>query len=118
MYIVKFTDHGLADVKSLPKNVRNALKKEFEKKLMIDPKGCSEPLHGVLAGWFSFHYLEYRVIYKIFDDLKAIGVVGVGKHDADASADIYRKLEVLAKTGKLAESVLSTFRGFSIAPPH
>ena len=117
MHDLKFTDEGLADVKALPKNVKNALKKELQQTVALDPKGCAEPLIASLEGWFSFHYLEYRVVYKVFDDLPAVGIVGVGKHDRDATLDIYRKLEALAKTGKLAESVLATLRGFSFAPP-
>jgi mRNA-degrading endonuclease RelE of RelBE toxin-antitoxin system len=114
VYVIKFTDDGLADVKNLPKHVKNSIKKEFEKKVMVDPIGCAEPLGGVLEGWHSFHYLEYRVIYKVIEDIKAISVVGIGRHDKDAEKDVYRRLENLARTGKLAESVLLTFR--EIAP--
>jgi mRNA-degrading endonuclease RelE of RelBE toxin-antitoxin system len=118
VYDIKFTDEGLADAKSLQKAVRNTLKKELTGKVAVDPRGCSEPLTGSLDGWFSFHYLEYRVVYKVYDDLLAIAVAGIGKHDKDAERDIYRKLEALAQTGKLAESVLASFRGFSgVVPP-
>jgi len=117
VYEIKFTREGLANAKSLPKNVRNSLKKELRSIVALDPKGCSEPLTGFLEGWFSFHYLEYRIVFKVFDDLLAIGIAGIGKHDKDAERDIYRKLEVLAKTGKLAESVLSTFRALTVLPP-
>lgn len=116
MYTIKFTDDGLRDVKELPKNVRNALKEQLMKKLMINPQGCGEPLHGSLEGWNSFHYLEYRVVYRVFDDLLAIGIAGIGKHDKEAEVDIYRRLEDVAKNGKLAESVLVALRTFSTLP--
>ena len=84
MYTIKFTDQGLQDVLDLPKNVKNSLKKELMSKLMTNPKANGEPLNHSLLGWYSFHYLEYRVIYKVFDDLLAVGIAGIGKHDKDA----------------------------------
>jgi mRNA-degrading endonuclease RelE of RelBE toxin-antitoxin system len=114
VYTIKFTDEGLRDVRELPKNVRNALKKELTLKLMTNPQAYGEPLNHCLEGWYSFHYLEYRVIYKIFEDLLAVGIAGVGKHDKDAEIDIYRRLEGAAKNGKLAESVLVALKTFSI----
>jgi mRNA-degrading endonuclease RelE of RelBE toxin-antitoxin system len=113
VYTIQFTDEGLQDVKALPKHVMNSLKKEMAEKVQRDPVGCAEPLQGVLAGWYSFHYLEYRVIYKVYEDLSAVGVVAVGRHDPDLTADIYRRLEAAVHTGKLAESVLATLRGFT-----
>ena len=114
MYTIKFTDAGLQDVKDLPKNVKNALKKELVEKLAADPQGHGEALHHALEGWHSFHYLEYRVVYKIFEDLLAIGVAGIGKHDKDAEVDIYRRLEGAVKNGQLAHSMLLTLRTFAV----
>ncbi len=91
--------------------MQNALKKALRNKVAPDPYGCSQELREPLAGWRSFHFGEYRVIYKVFDDLPAVGIAGVGKHDAKATRDIYRRLEAVAKTGKLAETVLTTLKG-------
>ncbi len=110
MYTSKFIDEALADVKKLPKNVRNTLRGEFKKKIHIDPVGCSEPLERLLADYRSFHYGDYRVIYRVFEDIKAVSVVGVGKKDEGHHAAIYRQLETLAATGKLAQAVLETYR--------
>ena len=110
MYTSKFIDEALVDIKELPKNVRNALRDEFKNKIHVDPVGCSEPLEGPLANYRSFHYGDYRVIYRVFEDIKAISVVGVGKKDQDHHAEIYRQLEVLAANGKLAQAVLDTYR--------
>jgi mRNA-degrading endonuclease RelE of RelBE toxin-antitoxin system len=112
-YVIKLTDDGLADVKSLPKNVRNALKKVMKNKVVSDPYGCLHELKEPLAGWGTFHFGEYRVIYKVFDDLRAVGIAGVGRHDVEAILDIYRRLEAVAKTGKLAERILITMKGVS-----
>jgi mRNA-degrading endonuclease RelE of RelBE toxin-antitoxin system len=110
LYTSKFTDEALADVRKLPKNVRNALRGEFKDKIHVDPVGCSEPLEGLLSEYRSFHFGKYRVIYRIFEDIKAVSVVGVGKKDQDHYAEIYRQLEALAADGKLAQAVLETYR--------
>ena len=113
MFVLRFTDSGLADVRALPKNVRNALKKELLTKVSIDSESCSEALHGPLAEFRSFHFGAHRVIYRVFRNLKAVAIVAVGTHSADAKADIYRRLEVVARSGEVAESLLVSLRGFS-----
>ena len=113
VYTLKFTEDGLNDVKALPKGDKNALKAELLKNLSTNPKQCGEPLLPPLGGWYSFHYLEYRVIYRVYDDLLAVGIAGVGKHDKNAENDIYRRLEDAAKSGRLAESVLVALRDFT-----
>lgn len=113
MYVVKFTDGGLADVKALPKNFRNVLKKQISANIAKDPYGCSRELHEPLEGWRSAHCQGYRVVFKVYDDLKIIAIAGVGKRSPQSQSDIYRKLEALATEGKLAERVLGVLRGFS-----
>jgi mRNA-degrading endonuclease RelE of RelBE toxin-antitoxin system len=106
VYRSKFTDDALRDVKSLLKNVRNALKKEFQKKIHVDPVGCSEPLTSDLEAFRSFHHGDYRVVYRVFEKLGAVAVVAIGKKDAGHQSGIYKRLEALAEKGKLAEAVL------------
>jgi mRNA-degrading endonuclease RelE of RelBE toxin-antitoxin system len=113
LYTSKFTPDALADIKKLPKNVRNALKVEFKTRIHVNPLTCSEALDGPLAKFRSFHYLEYRVIYQVFEDIKAVSVVGIGKKDKNHHAGIYRQLEELAKSGKLAAAVLDTYRSIA-----
>lgn len=113
MYCSKFTKEAMEDIKKLPKNVRNALKKEFENKVHIDPVGCSEPLFGILEHYRSFHYGDYRVVYRVFEDIRAVSIVGVGKKDKDHQTDLYHRLEDLAKKGRLAEAILETYRSIS-----
>jgi len=54
LYVLRFTSAGLADVKSLPKNVRNTLQRELLSKVAKDPEGCSQGLRGELEGFRSF----------------------------------------------------------------
>ncbi|MFZ0635803.1 MAG: type II toxin-antitoxin system RelE/ParE family toxin [Candidatus Acidiferrales bacterium] len=114
MYCSKFIDEALEDIKKLPKNVRNALKKEFEKKVHVNPVECSEPLFGMLESYRSFHYRDYRVVYRVFEDIRAVSVIGVGKKDKTHRTDLYNRLEDLAKKGRLAEAILETYRVVSL----
>jgi mRNA-degrading endonuclease RelE of RelBE toxin-antitoxin system len=106
LYSSKFTTDALNDLKKLPKNVKNSLKKEFEKKIHVDPVGCSEPLTDPLEKYRSFHFGDYRVVYRVFENLRAVSVVGIGKKSKSHQTDLYEKLEKLARAGKLAESLL------------
>jgi mRNA-degrading endonuclease RelE of RelBE toxin-antitoxin system len=112
-YQIQFTADGLNDVKRLPKGVRNSIAKGLKNKLAIDPLSCSEELREPLAGWRSFHCGKYRVIFKLYEEMKLIAVAGIGAHSSQPTQDIYRKLEGLAKRGRLAENILAALRGFS-----
>lgn len=118
MYVLKFTSNAVADIKTLiPKHLKGPLRKELLEKVAVDPLGCSHGLHEDLDGYRSFTWQAYRVVYKIFDDLKAIAVVGVGLRSPQSAENIYRKLEVLARTGELAQGVLFSLRGFTKGKP-
>jgi mRNA-degrading endonuclease RelE of RelBE toxin-antitoxin system len=110
---VQFTADGLKDAKHLPKGVRNSLAKALKNKLAVNPLRCSEELREPLAGWRSFHYGKYRVIFKLYEEMKLIAIAGIGEHSSQPTRDIYRKLELLAKRGRLAEDILAALRGFS-----
>jgi mRNA-degrading endonuclease RelE of RelBE toxin-antitoxin system len=109
LYTSKFTDEALENLRGLPKNVKNALKKEFKKKIHVNPVECSEPLTGVLEKYRSFHYGEYRVVYRVFEETKTVAIVGIGKKDKSHQTNLYKRLERLAKAGRLAETVLATY---------
>lgn len=117
MYLVQLTDDALENVRSLPKNVRNRLKGEIREKVAKDPYGCSKGLREPLKGFRSFSFGDYRVIFKVYEDLRAVGIAGIGKRDPRSQADVYKKLHVLAEEGKLAEKVLATLRGCSSPLP-
>ena len=87
LFTSKFIDEALADIKKLPKNVRNALRDEFEDKIHIDPVGCSERSRSK-ACWpiTAASIMETtRVIYRVFEDIKAVSVVGVGEEGPRSS---------------------------------
>jgi len=110
VYVLKFTGNAVADIKSLiPKHLKGPLRNALLEKVAIDPLGCSHELHEDR----SFRWQDYRIVFKVFDDLKAIAVVGVGLRSPQSAENIYRKLEVLARTGELAQGVLFSLRGFT-----
>ena len=116
MYAVKFTSEGLADVKALPKDARNFLRKQILGRLAQEPHRCSKELRHPLEGWRSFHCGNYRIVFRVYDDLQAIAVAAVGRRLPQSPSDVYKRLEALAAQGRLAESVLKVLREFS-GPP-
>lgn len=112
-HIIHFHPFGLADFKKLPKNVRNHLKKPILDKLVANPLGCSEPLQPPLERYRSCHVEQYRIVFYIAEDIQAVAIMAVGEHDPNANKDIYKRLEALARTGKLAEKILAAIRGIT-----
>ena len=114
MYELRFTSDAIADIKLLiPKHLKGPLKKALEKKVAKDPVSCSHELHNELEGFRSFPWQEYRIVYCVFEDLKAVAIVGAGPRSPQSKDNIHRKLEALARTGKLAQGVLFSLRGFT-----
>jgi addiction module RelE/StbE family toxin len=113
VYVLKFSSEALADIKTIPKHLKSPLKKALLEKVAVEPNDCSHELHAELSGYRSFTWRDYRVVYRVFDDLKAVAVVGLGLRSAQSKQNIYRRLETLARTGKLAQGVLFSLRGFT-----
>jgi mRNA-degrading endonuclease RelE of RelBE toxin-antitoxin system len=113
VYVLKFTSEAVADVKTIPKHLRGPLKKALEENVSQDPYGCAKELKRSLEGFRSFTWQDYRIVYRIFDDLRAVAVVGVGLRSPQSSQNVYRKLELLAQSGELAQGVLFSLKGFS-----
>ena len=114
-YTLNFTEEGRADVVALPKATRNWLRKEL-RAVEADPYKCSSRLREPLEQYRSFHCGKYRVLYMVFDDLQAVSIVAVGKHDSRPAADVYKKLENLVKQGKQAEKLMIAVRMFADKP--
>ena len=110
-YTPKFTKDAVENIKLLPKNVKNALKTAITNKLSADPVGASTGLREELSEFRSFHWRNYRVVFKIDEELKALAIAGVGKKEKDPDHNLYRRLEAAAEQGQLAEQVLRTLKG-------
>ena len=117
-YVLKFTGDAVADLKTIiPKHLKGPLRKQLLAKVSTDPVACSHELHQELTGYRSFTWQEYRIVYKIFDHLRTVAVVGVGLRSPQSSENIYRRLERLARTGELAQGVIFSLRGFTEREP-
>ena len=112
MYAIRFTQEAVEEVKALPKNVRNSLRKEI-RKLAADPLGPSLELRDPLHGWRSYHWQNYRIVFRVLEDWKTVAIAAVGKRLPGSQTDIYRKLERLAREGKLADTLLRAVREFA-----
>ena len=116
MYLIKFSTEGLADVVGLKKNEKNFLKREIRDRLAKDPVGNSYELHGALKDYRSAHIGPFRVIFKVYEELMGIAIVGIGKHDSSAKVGVYRRLEALVSQGHFAEQVMAVLKGFTQPP--
>ena len=106
MYSLQFEVNAISDLRGLPKNARNLLKREIPKRLVADPAGSSRALTGPLEGFYSCQIRQYRVVFLIV--AIEVWIVGVGAHSQSAESDVYRRLEDLRKRGQIAGRLLDT----------
>ncbi len=63
-----------------------------------------------LPGYWKHQFGNHRVVYRIYPDHHIVVVCAVGVRKQDDAEDIYRQLESVAKTGRLAEQLASVLR--------
>ena len=107
---LRYTADASADIKALDGSVRHQLRKVLEKKLAMDPEGYGLPLRGSLAGYWKHQFANHRVVYRVYSDPRVVVVCAVGARKEGDAEDIYRQLESVAKTGRLAEQLASVLR--------
>ncbi|PYT75340.1 MAG: hypothetical protein DMG39_00020 [Acidobacteria bacterium] len=107
---LRYTSDAAADIKALDGSVRNQLRKVLEKKLAVDPEGYGLPLRASLAGYWKHQFSNHRVVYRIYPQHHVVVVCSVGVRKQGDAEDIYRQLETVAKTGRLAEQLASVLR--------
>ncbi|MBZ5645357.1 MAG: type II toxin-antitoxin system RelE/ParE family toxin [Acidobacteriia bacterium] len=107
---LRYTPDAAAEIKALDGSVRNQLRKVLEKKLAVDPEGYGLPLRGSLAGYWKHQFGSHRVVYRIYRQHIVVVVCSVGARKQGDAEDIYRQLESVAKTGRLAEQLAAVLR--------
>jgi mRNA interferase RelE/StbE len=107
---LRYTPDAAADIKALDGSVRNQLRKVLEKKLAVDPEGYGLPLRVSLAGYWKHQFGNHRVVYRIYPEQHVVVVCAVGVRKQRDAEDIYRQLESVARTGRLAEQLASVLR--------
>jgi len=110
LFELRYTSDAAQDIKALDASVRNQLRKVLEKKLAIDPEGYGLPLRGSLAGYWKHQFGNHRVVYRIYVQRHMVVVCSVGVRKQGDAEDIYRQLESVAKTGRLAEQLAAVLR--------
>jgi mRNA interferase RelE/StbE len=107
---LRYTSDAAADIRALDGSVRSQLRKVLEKKLAVDPEGYGLPLRGSLAGYWKHQFGNHRVVYRIYPQHHVVVVCSVGVRNQGDAEDIYRQLESVAKTGRLAEQLAAVLR--------
>ena len=112
---LRYTTDAAADIQRLDGSVRKQLRKVLEKKLAVDPDGYGLPLRGSLAGFCKHPFGNHRVIYRIYQEPRVVVVCAVGVRKQGDAEDIYRQLESVARTGRLAEHLSAVLK--NLLPP-
>jgi mRNA-degrading endonuclease RelE of RelBE toxin-antitoxin system len=102
---LRYTSDAAADIKALDGSVRNQLRKVLEKKLAVNPEGYGPPLRGGLAGYWKHQFGNHRIVYRIYPQHQLVVVCSVGVRKQGDAEDVYRQLESVGKTGRLAEQL-------------
>ena len=107
---LRFTPDAAADIQNLDGSIRNQLRKVLEKKLAVSPEGYGLPLRGALANFWKHEFANHRVIYRIYLQPRVVAICAVGIRKQGDRADIYRQLESVSKSGRLAEQLASVLK--------
>jgi mRNA interferase RelE/StbE len=110
IFELRFTPDAAADIKALDGSVRKQLRKVLEKKLAVDAEGYGLPLRGSLAGYWKHQFGNHRIVYRIYPQRQAVVICSVGSRKQGDAEDIYRQLESVAKTGRLAEQLAAVLK--------
>jgi mRNA-degrading endonuclease RelE of RelBE toxin-antitoxin system len=110
IFELRYTSDAAADIKALDGSIRIQLRKVFEKKLAVNPAGYGLPLRGPLANYWKHEFGNHRIVYRIYPEHHVVVVCAVGVRKQGDAEDIYRQLEAVAKTGRLAEQLASVVK--------
>jgi mRNA-degrading endonuclease RelE of RelBE toxin-antitoxin system len=112
---LRFTADAAADIQKLDGSVRSQLRKVLEKKLGADPEAYGLPLRHPLTNYWKHEFAQHRVIYRVYRELRIVVVCAVGVRKQGDAADVYKQLEALARTGRVAEQLANVLK--QLIPP-
>lgn len=107
---IRFTRDAAAGVRALDGSIRAQLRKVLEKKLSSDPVGYGLPLRGALTNFWKHQFANHRIIYRIYPAERIVAICAVGIRKQGDVEDIYRQLESVAKSGRLAGQLASVLK--------
>lgn len=109
-YELRYTLHAATGIKRLDGSIRAQLRKVLEKKLAVDPEGYGLPLRGLLANYWKHQFGNHRIVYRINREQHVVVVCAVGVRKQGDMEDIYKQLEAVAKTGRLAQQLAGVLK--------
>jgi mRNA interferase RelE/StbE len=62
--------------KLIPENKKLLIKKVIEERLTKEPQAFGKPLRGSLKGHYRLRVEDYRIIYRIVDDVVLVVAIG------------------------------------------
>lgn len=74
------------DIPDLPASAKKMIQKAIEERLMVDPISFGKPLRYSLKGHRRLRVSNYRIVYRIHQDLRKIIIVAI-KHRKDIYED-------------------------------
>ncbi len=110
IFELRYTQDAASDIKNLDGSVRKQLRRVLEKKLTVNPEGYGLPLRGPLANYWKHEFGNHRVVYRIYSEHELVVVCAVGVRKQGDAEDIYRQLESVAKTGRVAEQLAAVLK--------
>src|SRR6267143_5824742 len=109
---LRYTEDAAKEIKELDGSIRKPLRNVLEKKLAVHPEGYGLPLRGPLSGYWKHEFADHRVIYRIYPEPPTVVVCAVGPRKTGDAEDIYKQLDAVSKTGRLAEQLASVLNKF------
>lgn len=107
---LRYTVDAATDIKRLDGSIRNHLRRVLEKKLTVDPEGYGLPLRGALANYWKHQFGNHRIVYRIYREQRIVVICAVGVRKQGDIEDIYRQLESVAMTGRLAQQLADVLK--------
>jgi len=107
---LRYTADAARDIQGLDGSVRKQLRKVLENELALNPEGYGLPLRGSLTNYWKHEFGNHRIIYRIYREQGVVVICAVGVRKQGDAEDIYRQLESVAKTGRLAEQIAAVIR--------
>ena len=91
-YRVEFADETKKEFRDLGHVAAAEILDAVEKKLTVDPEGYGDPLRKDLSGYFKLSVGQWRVVYRVDDDLVLVLVLAVGKRADGDRENIYDQI--------------------------
>jgi mRNA-degrading endonuclease RelE of RelBE toxin-antitoxin system len=113
---LKYTTDAGAEINGLDGSTKKKVKNVLMNKLAINPEGYGTPLHSPLTNYWKHEFSGHRIVYRIYPEQRIVVVCAVGPRKAGDVADVYKKLNKVIESGRLAGQVASVLSNFIRKP--